>query len=90
MSPIRTACMSVSATVIALSMLVGSASAQKTDAKPPAKGQPYEIGPIVVTARPTRPSAVVELAKILPEVEIAKIRQPFLDKIEAALSGEPF
>ena len=64
------------------------ASAQKTDK--PAKGQPYEIGPVIVTARPTRPSAVVELGKILPEIEIAKIRQPFLSKIEEALSGEPF
>jgi hypothetical protein len=66
----------------------GVASAQKTDK--PVKGQPYEIGPVIVTARPTRPSAVVELGKILPEIEIAKIRQPFLDKIEEALSGEPF
>jgi hypothetical protein len=50
----------------------------------------YEIGPVIVTARPTRPSAVVELGKILPEIEIAKIRQPFLGKIEEALTGEPF
>ncbi len=70
-----------------LSAFAVDASAQKKDDK---KGQPYEIGPVIVTARPTRPSAVVELGKILPEVEIAKIRQPFLDKIEAALSGEPF
>ena len=49
-----------------------------------------ELCPILVTARPTRPSAVVELGKILPEIEIAKIKQPFIHKIEEALSGDPF
>jgi hypothetical protein len=76
------------AAVVAILGTAEEASAQKTDK--PAKGQPYEIGPVIVTARPTRPSAVVELGKILPEIEIAKIRQPFLSKIEEALSGEPF
>lgn len=50
----------------------------------------FEIGAVIVTARPTRPSAVVELGKILPEIEIAKIRQPFISKIEEAITGEPF
>jgi len=60
-------------------------------AQPKKKAQEvYEIGAIIVTARPTRPSAVVELGKILPEIEIAKIRQPFLNKIEEAITGEPF
>lgn len=50
----------------------------------------FEIGAVIVTARPTRPSAVVELGKILPEIEIAKIRQPFISKIEEAITSEPF
>ena len=76
------------ASAFAILATASEASAQKKDDK--TKGQPYEIGPVIVTARPTRPSAVVELGKILPEIEIAKIRQPFLNKIEEALSGEPF
>lgn len=61
------------------------------NAQPKKKAQEiYEIGAVIVTARPTRPSAVVELGKILPEIEIAKIRQPFLNKIEEAITGEPF
>lgn len=60
-------------------------------AQPKKKAQEvYEIGAVIVTARPTRPSAVVELGKILPEIEIAKIRQPFINKIEEAITGEPF
>ena len=76
------------ALALALVAVSGVASAQKVDKN--AKSQPYEIGPVIVTARPTRPSAVVELGKIIPEIEIAKIRQPFLNKIEEALSNEPF
>jgi hypothetical protein len=71
--------------VLAVLTVAGDASAQKKKAS-----EIFEIGPVIVTARPTRPSAVVELGKILPEIEIAKIRQPFLNKIEEALSGEPF
>ena len=74
--------------LVAVLGVSGEASAQKADKG--AKNQPFEIGPVIVTARPTRPSAVVELGKIIPEIEIAKIRQPFLNKIEEALSGEPF
>lgn len=64
-----------------------------TDANAQAKkkaSEIFEIGAVIVTARPTRPSAVVELGKILPEIEIAKIRQPFISKIEEAITGEPF
>jgi hypothetical protein len=67
--------------------LAGDALAQ---GKKKAAAEIYEIGAVIVTARPTRPSAVVELGKILPEIEIAKIRQPFITKIEEAITGEPF
>ena len=76
------------ASALVVFAFVGEASAQKADKNK--AGQPFEIGAIIITARPTRPSAVVELGKIIPEIEIAKIRQPFLNKIEEALSGEPF
>lgn len=71
---------------------VSSASDAHAQGKGGAKkaAEVYEIGPVIVTARPTRPSAVVELGKILPEIEIAKIRKDFFTKIEEAISGEPF
>lgn len=73
---------------IALAMLAFSTEAN-AQAKKKAS-EIFEIGAVIVTARPTRPSAVVELGKILPEIEIAKIRQPFISKIEEAILGEPF
>jgi len=81
----KKASLAAAASALAIFAFVGEANAQKKKAS-----EVYEIGPVIVTARPTRPSAVVELGKILPEIEIAKIRQPFLNKIEEALSGEPF
>ena len=62
---------------------------EKKEAKP-RTDQPFELGPIIVTARPTRPSAVVELGKLLPEVKMSSIRQPFVAKIESAILREPF
>jgi hypothetical protein len=79
------AALSTVATVLAVVTFTSEASAQKKK-----QNEIFEIGSIIITARPTRPSAVVELGKILPEIEIAKIRQPFLSKIEDALSSEPF
>ncbi len=73
---------------IALAVLAVSSEAN-AQAKKKAS-EIFEIGAVIVTARPTRPSAVVELGKILPEIEIAKIRQPFISKIEEAILGEPF
>jgi hypothetical protein len=73
---------------IALAMLAVSTEANAQTKKK--ASEVFEIGAVIVTARPTRPSAVVELGKILPEIEIAKIRQPFISKIEEAILGEPF
>jgi hypothetical protein len=49
--------------------------------------QPIEIN---ITARPMRPSAVVDLGKILPEIEISKLRKDFYKQIEGLLLSEPF
>jgi hypothetical protein len=62
----------------------GEAHAQKK------KPEVFEIGPINITARPTRPSAVVELGKILPEVELAKVQKSFSKLIAEALLNDPF
>lgn len=68
-------------------------TAGTTDAHAQAKGkqsQVFELNAVEITARPSRPSAVVELGKIFPEIELAKIRLPFISKIEEAIASEPF
>lgn len=49
-----------------------------------------ELCPLIVTARPVRPGAVVELGKILPEIDPAKIKQPLVQKIEQGVTAGPF
>ncbi len=71
-------------------VVVAFTSTTEAHAQPKKKVEVFEIGEVKIYARPTRPSAVVELGKILPEIEIAKIRQPFISKIEEAITGEPF
>jgi hypothetical protein len=84
MNVVRTLCLSLVMTAAAVPLLAGDALAQKK------KPEVFEIGPINITARPTRPSAVVELGKILPEVELAKVRQSFSGLIAEALLSDPF
>jgi hypothetical protein len=84
-----TKCLTLLGGIALVGVLVGSGR----DASAQAKRRESEvatIGTITITARPTRPSAVVELGKILPEIEISSVRQPFLKKIEDALMSEPF
>ena len=90
MTSTRTCTLSGTGIAVMFALAVFAFSGEASAQQPKKKAEVYEIGPVIVTARPTRPSAVVELGKILPEIEIAKIRQPFLSQIEEALNGEPF
>lgn len=71
------------ATFLALGAVSAAANAQEK----PKGNQPIEIN---ITARPMRPSAVVDLGKILPEIEISKLRKDFYKQIESLLLNEPF
>lgn len=66
-----------------------AASPKGAEPEKAAKGAPAEIN-ITVTARPMRPSAVVDLGKILPDIELSKLRQDFYKQIEGLLLSEPF
>jgi hypothetical protein len=66
-----------------------AASPKGTEPEKATKGAPAEIN-ITVTARPMRPSAVVDLGKILPDIELSKLRQDFYKQIEGLLLSEPF
>lgn len=66
-----------------------AANPKGTEPEKATKGAPAEIN-ITVTARPMRPSAVVDLGKILPDIELSKLRQDFYKQIEGLLLSEPF
>ncbi len=49
-----------------------------------------QIGEITIVGRVQKPIAAVDVAKIQPKLTLAELRQPFLDRIEAASRKDPF
>jgi hypothetical protein len=49
-----------------------------------------QIGEITIVGRVQKPVAVVDVAKIQPKLTLAELRQPFLERIEAAVRKDPF
>jgi hypothetical protein len=49
-----------------------------------------QIGEITIVGRVQKPIAAVDVAKIQPRLTLAELRQPFLDRIEAAVRKDPF
>jgi len=60
-----------------------NASAQK-------KGNVITIGEVTIVGRVQKPIASVDVSKIQPKLTLAELRQPFLDRIEEAVSKDPF
>ena len=70
--------------LIALSLLLPSlASAQK-------KPRVVTITEITIVGRVQKPIAAVDVSRIQPKLTLAELRQPFLDRIEKAISRDPF
>ena len=72
---------------IALSTLVvaSPASAQER-----AQKGIISIREVVIVGRVQKPVASLDVNKIQPKLTLAELRQPFLDRIEAAVTQEPF
>jgi hypothetical protein len=68
------------ATVLAVAP---SAHAQK-------KGNVITIGEVTIVGRVQKPIASVDVSKIQPKLALTELRQPFLDRIEAAVHKDPF
>jgi hypothetical protein len=49
-----------------------------------------QVGEITIVGRVQKPIAAVDVAKIQPKLTLAELRQPFLDRIEEAVSKDPF
>lgn len=54
------------------------------------KPKVVELSEITITGRVQKPVAAVDISRIAPKVALAELRQPFLDKIEAAIYTDPF
>ncbi len=60
-----------------------SASAQK-------KGRVVTISEVTIVGRVQKPIAAVDVSRIQPKLTLAELRQPFVDRIEKAISRDPF
>jgi hypothetical protein len=66
-------------------LVAGSAAAQRKSA-----GGPITIGEITIVGRVPKPVAAVDVSKIQPKLALAELKQPFLERIEAATKRDPF
>jgi hypothetical protein len=61
----------------------GTASAQK-------KSRVITISEVTIVGRVQKPIAAVDVSRIQPKLTLAELKQPFVDRIEKAISRDPF
>ena len=55
-----------------------------------AKGRVVTISEVTIVGRVQKPIAAVDVSRIQPKLTLAELRQPFLQRIEKAISRDPF
>jgi hypothetical protein len=78
--------LAVTATVV----LAASAAAQAQQRQAKQQQGVLQIGEITIVGRVQKPIAAVDVAKIEPKLTLAELKQPFIDRIEAATRKDPF
>jgi hypothetical protein len=54
------------------------------------KGRVVTISEVTIVGRVQKPIAAVDVSRIQPKLTLAELRQPFIDRIEKAISHDPF
>jgi hypothetical protein len=72
----------------ALAILAPTKKAHAQETKP--GGRVITISEVTIVGRVQKPIASVDVNKIQPKLTLAELRQPFLDRIEAATQKDPF
>jgi hypothetical protein len=71
-----------------LAVLAPTKQARAQETKP--GGRVITISEVTIVGRVQKPIASVDVNKIQPKLTLAELRQPFLDRIEAATQKDPF
>ena len=75
---------SITALVLLSATLVPAmAAAQK-------KSRVVTISEVTIVGRVQKPIAAVDVSRIQPKLTLGELRQPFIDRIEKAISHDPF
>ncbi len=80
--------------VVAVALTLGTLGSTAL-AEEPAKAHAAKRGEItldglIITLKPPRPVAAVDVARLTPKLTLAELRQPLLGRIEAAIEKDPF
>ena len=54
------------------------------------KNRVITISEVTIVGRVQKPIAAVDVSRIQPKLTLAELRQPFIDRIEKAISQDPF
>jgi hypothetical protein len=57
---------------------------------PASKSRVVTISEVTIVGRIQKPIAAVDVSRIQPKLTLAELRQPFLQRIEAAIYRSPF
>jgi hypothetical protein len=72
-----------------IALLAGSGDAEAQERARGGRGV-ITLTEVTITGRIQKPIAAVDVSRIQPKLTLAELRQPFLDRIEAAIYKEPF
>ena len=71
--------------LLALSIWLVAASAGAQS-----KGRVITITEVTIVGRVQKPIAAVDVSRIQPKLTLAELKQPFMERIEKAISRDPF
>ena len=54
------------------------------------KGRVITITEVTIVGRVQKPIAAVDVSRIQPKLTLAELKQPFMERIEKAISRDPF
>ncbi len=73
--------------VLGMSLVVLLVSASAFGQK---KSRVITISEVTIVGRVQKPIAAVDVSRIQPKLTLAELKQPFVDRIEKAISRDPF
>ena len=83
----RGLCHAALGSCLALALSWSSAALAQT---PASKSRVVTISEVTIVGRIQKPIAAVDVSRIAPKLTLAELRQPFLQRIEAAIYRSPF
>lgn len=77
-----------SAVLLSFAVLLVAGAAPGQQKRP--NNRVITISEVTIVGRVQKPIAAVDVSRIQPKLTLGELRQPFLDRIERAISRDPF